>query len=105
MITYLMKMLSITDQHPFILPTSHAGIIKDKNKLVVCKPYSLKGSLRDLIYKTAPSKKPFDNRYIIDKNGKKIVGHPIPIVQVQKYGAQILHVLGLGYSMVAHSPF
>jgi PX domain-containing protein kinase-like protein len=53
-----------------------------------------KGSLRDVIFKANPFKKPYAVRYeVADKNGTKKVGQPIPLAQLQKYGNQILQAL------------
>ncbi len=82
------------DQHPYILPADHVGIYKDKLKLFVTRDLSSKGSLKDLIYKATPTKKPYMQKYeLVDKNGVAKSGQALTVQQIGKYGNQILQAL------------
>ncbi|NWX10033.1 PXK protein, partial [Caloenas nicobarica] len=71
--------------HPYIYKITFATA--NESSALVIRPFSEKGTLKDLIYKAKP-KDPFLKKYC---NPKKIQG--LELQQIKTYGRQILEVL------------
>ncbi|XP_054036643.1 PX domain-containing protein kinase-like protein isoform X7 [Dryobates pubescens] len=81
---YAVKLLS-SCSHPYIYKITFATA--NESSALVIRPFSEKGTLKDLIYKAKP-KDPFLKKYC---NPKKIQG--LELQQIKTYGRQILEVL------------
>ncbi|KAM6387035.1 PX domain-containing protein kinase-like protein isoform 8-T10 [Pluvialis apricaria] len=81
---YAVKLLS-SCSHPYIYKITFATA--NESSALVIRPFSEKGTLKDLIYKGKP-KDPFLKKYC---NPKKIQG--LELQQIKTYGRQILEVL------------
>ncbi|XP_069668115.1 PX domain-containing protein kinase-like protein isoform X5 [Haliaeetus albicilla] len=81
---YAVKLLS-SCSHPYIYKITFATA--NESSALVIRPFSEKGTLKDLIYKAKP-KDPFLKKYC---NPKKIQG--LELQQIKIYGRQILEVL------------
>uniref|UniRef100_A0A8C6YWU3 PX domain containing serine/threonine kinase like n=1 Tax=Nothoprocta perdicaria TaxID=30464 RepID=A0A8C6YWU3_NOTPE len=81
---YAVKLLS-SCSHPYIYKVTFATA--SESSALVIRPFSEKGTLKDLIYKAKP-KDPFLKKYC---NPKKIQG--LELQQIKSYGRQILEVL------------
>uniref|UniRef100_A0A8C9MSS6 PX domain containing serine/threonine kinase like n=1 Tax=Serinus canaria TaxID=9135 RepID=A0A8C9MSS6_SERCA len=81
---YAVKLLS-SCSHPYIYKVTFATA--NESSALVIRPFSEKGTLKDLIYKAKP-KDPFLKKYC---NPKKIQG--LELQQIKTYGRQILEVL------------
>uniref|UniRef100_A0A8D0FE55 PX domain containing serine/threonine kinase like n=1 Tax=Strix occidentalis caurina TaxID=311401 RepID=A0A8D0FE55_STROC len=81
---YAVKLLS-SCSHPYIYKITFATA--NESSVLVIRPFSEKGTLKDLIYKAKP-KDPFLKKYC---NPKKIQG--LELQQIKTYGRQILEVL------------
>uniref|UniRef100_A0A8C4JSJ8 PX domain containing serine/threonine kinase like n=1 Tax=Dromaius novaehollandiae TaxID=8790 RepID=A0A8C4JSJ8_DRONO len=81
---YAVKLLS-SCSHPYIYKVTF--VTASESSALVIRPFSEKGTLKDLIYKAKP-KDPFLKKYC---NPKKIQG--LELQQIKTYGRQILEVL------------
>ncbi|XP_013404415.1 slowpoke-binding protein-like [Lingula anatina] len=78
-------MTAIQIQHPFIFPLHDIDFVFEQDLIVAIHPYSNKGSLKDLIYKTRCSEA-YVSKYNFRSSG-------LPLQQLQTFGKQILEAL------------
>lgn len=76
----------VTDaKHPFLVPPGELTFFKRKNKIMVSRDFSTRGSLRDMIHRANPTD-PFQDKYSRQ-------GRPLPERKIALLGRQILEAL------------
>ncbi|KAF2075424.1 hypothetical protein CYY_003253 [Polysphondylium violaceum] len=77
-------------KHPHVMPPVKIEVCGSNEKILVIRPYSKQGSLRDVIYKCKPTS-PWDTKYVF--NAKKSNQTGVSSKLFQKYSRQIIEGL------------